>query len=115
MQDRITQLEGLVISLMSSLNAVRSAEERSPPETRYVSTLPASIAQQEIDGTASPQDPTQLSANLGRISLETLEANYVESSDWTAILDGYVIPRISANYLMELMKVLADRSTQRPL
>ena len=88
MQDRIAQLEGLVISLMSSLNAVRSTEQTPPAETFNLPTLPSPAVQKEADGTALSQDLAQLTANLERISLEYPPADYVESANWTAILDG---------------------------
>ncbi|KAJ9621983.1 hypothetical protein H2203_006864 [Taxawa tesnikishii (nom. ined.)] len=63
MQDRITQLESLVRTLMNNTIATRPTDQ---------------IA----------RDPAQLSDDFGRISLENTETSYVESAHWTAILDG---------------------------
>ena len=40
------------------------------------------------EGGRLPEDPSQLSENLGRISLDSSGTSYVEGSHWTAILDG---------------------------
>jgi hypothetical protein len=61
MQDRVVQLEALVLSLMGSAN------KKSPDQL---------------------SDPSHLSQNFGRISLENTEKTYVESNHWIALLDG---------------------------
>lgn len=91
-QDRIDQLERLVISLMSALNAAKSTDPISTDpistETHGLQKLSSSVAEHEVDGNMLPQDPSLLSDSFGRISLENAETSYVESAHWTAILDG---------------------------
>lgn len=68
MQDRITQLESLVVTLMNSAN---------------VKPSPAPGLPEPLDA----QD-NELSNSFGRISLENSEMRYVSGDHWIAILDG---------------------------
>lgn len=96
MQDRITQLEGLVVSLMNSANVKPS----SAPG------LPKPLEAQE----------NELSNSFGRTSLENSEMRYVSADHWIAILDGVRIhstcPHCTANALQiaELKDHFEDNS-----
>ncbi|GME31802.1 uncharacterized protein LTHEOB_1867 [Neofusicoccum parvum] len=68
MQDRINQLEGLVVTLMNSVNVKPSPTPALP--------------------TALNAQDTELSDSFGRISLENDETRYVSGDHWIAILDG---------------------------
>ncbi|KAK9244839.1 fungal-specific transcription factor domain-containing protein [Lipomyces tetrasporus] len=85
-QDRIGQLERLVISLMN-LNAAKPTDQ-IPANAHGSSKLSSPVTENGVNGNALPQDPSQLSDSFGRISLENSETSYVESAHWTAILDG---------------------------
>lgn len=79
MQDRVGQLENLVLSLKSSLNAKQNDSQDSqstpPPDTSgYVESQPSSREEDILGG-------------FGRIILNNDGTNYVESAHWTAILD----------------------------
>ena len=81
-QARIGQLEGLVLSLMSRPNGQASTEMQGVTEN----SSPGHMSDREGDRLL--EDPSQLSENLGRISLDNSGTSYVEGSHWTAILDG---------------------------
>jgi hypothetical protein len=73
-QERIGQLEDLVIQLMAKSRA------------EDVSNTTRSLI--EPEGASLPGDSSQLSENFGRISVGTSGTSYVEGSHWTAIMDG---------------------------
>jgi len=72
---------------MSSLNAAKPTEQIST-ETHGSPNFSPSVTEDEVDGNALPQVPSQLSDSFGHISLENTETSYVESTHWTTILDG---------------------------
>lgn len=82
MQNRIGQLEKLVVELMgnmkestaSSSNSMASVDTTSPPADFT-----------HVDYT---EDATQLDDRFGRISLGNSGTKYVENDHWSAILDG---------------------------
>lgn len=81
-QDRIGQLEGLVLSLMSRSKELASTEVQDVTNN----SSPGHLSQ--CEGDRLLDDPSQLSEDLGRISLDNSGTSYVEGSHWTAILDG---------------------------
>lgn len=92
-QDRIAQLEKLVISLTSTLNTATRTESissnNSIPHAEIFAAARNSV--EPINRTGSSelfQTPSSLSDSFGRISLENAETNYVDAAHWTAILDG---------------------------
>lgn len=90
-QDRISQLEGLVISLMSSLNAAQQVERVGKNSSEAESSgalLPLDVENHVEAAISETDDQTQLSNTFGRISLENAETSYVGSAHWAAILDG---------------------------
>lgn len=83
-QDRISQLEGLVISLMSTINAKESSLETGYPGKSLTSTN-----ENQTEATKQEAEPqNRLPDTFGRISLENAETSYVGSAHWIAILDG---------------------------
>jgi hypothetical protein len=66
MQDRIGQLESLLVSTLSASNREQSDKNQAQ----------------------ATEDSSQLSESFGRFSLENSETSYVESAHWTAVLDG---------------------------
>ncbi|KAF4625058.1 hypothetical protein G7Y89_g13112 [Cudoniella acicularis] len=87
-QNKINQLEGLVVSLMASLNSKQSDEVETggnaflrKPEVAFTED------QVNVSGTESDVQ-SKLSDTFGRISLENAEMKYVDGAHWTAILDG---------------------------
>lgn len=96
-QDRISQLEGLVISLMSTLDAKESFLKTGHPEKSFT---PANQNQAEV--TESETDPqTRLPDTFGRISLENAQTSYVGSAHWIAILDSVCTFRTKSLSLFE--------------
>ena len=90
-QDRISQLEGLVISLMSSLNAAQQVErvgKKSGDAESSGVLLPLDVENPVEEAILETDDQTQLSNSFGRISMENAETSYVGSAHWAAILDG---------------------------
>ena len=87
MQDRIGQLEQLVISLFGTLNTSKSGDD-VPAVTSSWPKVSLPATSQTGDGKVLPQDTSQLSDDFGRISLENAEVKYVEGGHWTSILDG---------------------------
>ena len=94
-QDRIGQLESLVISLMSTLNVATPTYQLST-ETHGSPEFSSSVNEHEVDWNKLPEDLSQLSESFGRISLKNAETSYVESAHWTAILDGVCRVRLFA-------------------
>lgn len=80
MQERIGQLEKLVVSFMKTTKPANDINVA----TNGLSKIPRSNDAQDVSETAE----SQLSDSFGRISLENAETTYVESAHWTAILDG---------------------------
>lgn len=85
MQNRIGQLEKLVVELMGNM-------------AQPITTSTASLTSVEADSSSSDythvdytQDPSQLDDRFGRISLGSLGTKYVENEHWSAILDGVCI------------------------
>ena len=87
MQDRIGQLEQLVISLISTLNTSKSGDD-VPVMTSSWPKVSSPATTHTGNGKVLPQDTSQLSDSFGRISLENAEVKYVEGGHWTSILDG---------------------------
>ncbi|KAH7386217.1 fungal-specific transcription factor domain-containing protein [Cadophora sp. MPI-SDFR-AT-0126] len=81
MQDRIGQLENLVMSLKKSLNEKQS-NSRAAERTSVTSRTSGSVTQDELESKEN-----EVLDGVGRISLRNDETNYVESAHWTAILD----------------------------
>jgi hypothetical protein len=81
-QDRISQLEDLVLSLMSRSRGQASTEMQDATND----SSPGRMSDRERDRLLA--DASQLSENLGRITLDDSGTSYVEGSHWTAILDG---------------------------
>ena len=86
LQERINQLEEIVVSLMVRFNAssqVGAAKETevTPQATTWFQ------AEQARNGLVDSCQPS-LSDTFGRISLENHETSYVGSAHWTAILDS---------------------------
>lgn len=83
MQERIGQLENLVMTLKTNLHA-----ERPGP----VSNTPTPGASPPYDNEQVEVQPfnqsEQITESIGRINLENDGAKFVESAHWTAILDG---------------------------
>ena len=78
-QDRISQLEELVHSLMRSRRETATVDGSAD--------IPL-LGRQESPKRLPQEDPTGLVANLGRINLDDGGTSYVEGSHWTAILSG---------------------------
>ncbi|CAG8982226.1 hypothetical protein HYALB_00014052 [Hymenoscyphus albidus] len=81
-QNKISQLEELVVSLMGSLNATKAVQ---PPPNSIEPT-----GEIERSGSAETHVLNQesLADNFGRITLENAGTKYVDNTHWTAILDG---------------------------
>ena len=89
-QDRVKQLEEVVVSLMVKLNAsnqVRVAEDQAK-ENEAVTQALSRLQGEQGDTTLSDSYQPSLSDTFGRISLENRETSYVGSAHWTAILDS---------------------------
>jgi hypothetical protein len=72
-QEKIGQLEKMVMSLMNGKEG------------------------QPLVAQSLPSDPSQLPDSFGRISLENAQTNYVESSHWTAVLDGVCVSFVQSD------------------
>lgn len=83
-QHRINQLEGLVVSLMSTLNA-KGTETKIEALERAASPLPEA---QAVPTAFETDSQASFSDTFGRMSLENAETSYVGSTHWMAILDG---------------------------
>ncbi|KAK9320869.1 fungal-specific transcription factor domain-containing protein [Lipomyces orientalis] len=92
--DRLGQLERLVTSLMSSLESSASVKPGAPPE--QISGAPSTGGGMDVESSSSSEpegppgtpDPSRLSDRFGRMSVGATKTTYVESTHWTAILDG---------------------------
>jgi hypothetical protein len=86
-QDRISELEKLVVSLMGSRDQFQSADHATSTNSTsplYQSSSTGSDAtKNEYLETSLP-----LESNFGRMSLDNTGTSYVHSEHWTAILDG---------------------------
>jgi hypothetical protein len=84
MQDRIGQLEKLVLELMGN------ADKGKPGSLSSFDTGPgtAMTPPSDLDDTNEPDEPVPISDTFGRISLEQTGTSYVENNHWSAILDG---------------------------
>lgn len=95
-QDRIAQLEKLVISLTSTLNTVTRAESNSSDNSiaAEVNVATGALAEDfyETKSSESPHISSILADSFGRISLDNAETNYVDGAHWTSILDGACFP-----------------------
>ncbi|KAH8683132.1 hypothetical protein BGZ60DRAFT_212877 [Tricladium varicosporioides] len=81
-QNKINQLEGLVVSLMGTLNSRQTDSPKIASEQIISPDYP-------ILGPKDDQPPAEaLAETFGRITLENAEAKYVDSTHWSAILDG---------------------------
>lgn len=89
MQNRIGQLEKLVVELMSNVStaAVNVQQVPSTNGTNGSASTTAPLVVNELD---VPEEPLelQLTDNFGRISLKNTSTSYVEADHWSAILDG---------------------------
>lgn len=89
MQNRIGQLEKLVVELMSNVFTSASNAQHIPPAsgTNGSSSATPPLV---VDGLDIPEEPLelQLTDNFGRISLKNTSTSYVEADHWSAILDG---------------------------
>lgn len=83
-QDRINQLEKLVISLMNTLKTKESESKIESPEPASKFLLGAETRPTNFEA----HSQTPLADTFGRISLENAETSYVGSAHWMAILDG---------------------------
>ncbi|KAG9239362.1 hypothetical protein BJ875DRAFT_188438 [Amylocarpus encephaloides] len=86
-QNKINQLEGLVISLMSSLNASKGADSKS---SDIETAVPPKRVNESIhaSGNLEKLEEGKLSDTFGRITLEKARTTYVDSNHWTSVLDG---------------------------
>jgi hypothetical protein len=97
-QDRIAQLEKLVISLTSTLNTVTRTESVSsdnsiaPAETLAATGIQEPIKEIYRNGSLEPS--SNLANSFGRITLDNAETSYVDGAHWTSILDSVCPPKI---------------------
>ena len=86
LQDRVNQLEEIVVNLMVKFNA--SSQVGGAKETEVVPQAVTWLqGEQAGNGLADSCQPA-MSDTFGRISLENHETSYVSSAHWTAILDS---------------------------
>ena len=86
--DRISQLEGLVVSLASTVNATKHGGKSCKSYESAEQTF-TSGAEYKAEATDSEIDQHgQMLDTFGRINLENAETSYVGSAYWMAILDG---------------------------
>jgi hypothetical protein len=89
-QDKVSQLEDLVLSLMSRINATKAADMTSESYGGSSIEESDSITNNKI----VPIEEALVSENFGRIRLDSAETSYIGSDHWMAILDGvcYLTP-----------------------
>lgn len=85
MQNRIGQLEKLVVELMSNMQNPGT----SPPNG--IASVDSSNLDSDYSLVDYIQDPSQLDDRFGRISLGTSGTKYVENDHWSSILDGVCV------------------------
>ena len=89
-QERVKQLEEVVVSLMVKLNAsnqVGPAQDYAK-ENEVVRQALTRLQGEQAKMTLSESYQSSMSDTFGRISLENHETSYVGSAHWTAILDS---------------------------
>jgi len=82
MQNRIGQLEKLVVELMENM------QQRETESTDSTASVVASSVSSDFSHVDYTQDPFQLDDRFGRISLGNPGTKYVEDNHWSSILDG---------------------------
>ncbi|KAI0117827.1 fungal-specific transcription factor domain-containing protein [Nemania sp. FL0031] len=89
LQDRIQQLEDLVVELMHKTSKVIPTSESQKPA---VSTSPRSVVLKDLQPASFPiediQDDSSTISDTSVIQSSDTGANYVNSEHWAAILDG---------------------------
>ena len=88
-QDRVEQLESLVVSMMSKVGAGKPNDNVPVAKLEAQSILPLNSESESIENLL-PQYSSSI-PDSGRISLESAETSYVDSAHWAAILDGVSI------------------------
>lgn len=85
MQNRIGQLEKLVVELMGNMQQSGSSTVNS------LASVDSSNPDSDFGHVDYIQDPAQLEDRFGRISLGTSGTKYVENDHWSSILDGVCV------------------------
>jgi hypothetical protein len=80
--NRIEQLEQLVVSLMSAVDATKLTRTAADQQELVQNNSELNLEHTVDENTESPA-PSQLSQHFGQISLES-----TETSHWSAVLDG---------------------------
>ena len=91
LQDRINQLENLVVSLMGTADANKGTLQSGHGETgaRSLENMSALVDPNHTEASEwETVDQHHVAETFGRISLENAETNYVGGAHWIAILDG---------------------------
>lgn len=91
LQDRINQLETLIVSLIGTADANKGILQSRHGETgaRSSENMSALVDPNHIKASEwETIDQHCVSEAFGRISLENAETNYVGGAHWIAILDG---------------------------
>jgi hypothetical protein len=80
LQDRVGQLEQLVLSLTKTSSATSPIDQTG-------NTGPQ-VSRDTLDNISSRQNPSMLSKCFGHIDVEKDETIYVESTHWTSVIDN---------------------------
>lgn len=98
MQDRIGQLEKLVVELMSK-TTTQAANPQPTPTECGMNALTDQALHSALDDLDVLEDPTELQLldNFGSINLKNTSTSYVEEDHWSAILDGVSLLAILRN------------------
>jgi hypothetical protein len=91
-QNKVNQLEELVVSLMGALNGSKEAEL---PQFAPASLAPTTAIYKEQVSvrptSARDFEDENLAVSFGRMTVEDAATKYVDSAHWTAILQGVSI------------------------
>ena len=91
LQDRISQLESLIVSLIGSADINKGILQSRLGKTgaRSLKNMSALVDPNHTEPSEwETADQYYVSETVGRISLENAETNYVGGAHWIAILDG---------------------------
>ena len=89
-QNKIDQLEELVVALMNKLNTPQQSEEvHATLESTHEPATQSRLHVRDLRLSESDTSVEQaLSDTFGRMTVQNKEIKYVDSGHWTAILDG---------------------------
>ncbi|KAJ5097189.1 Fungal-specific transcription factor protein [Penicillium angulare] len=89
LQDRINQLEGLVLGLMQQTTSSPGPGVASPNAANNATLSTETQKDQSLDGAENPPPKVPSSpSDYGSIRIRNSESSYVSSAHWTAVLDG---------------------------